>query len=72
LYSYDCQCGESFDKIMPIEFRHEAHCPECGRLAIKRFSIFNFTFGWRLTDNSFDPVTKARYQGGKDKIERAI
>ncbi len=51
---------------MPVDLRHEARCPDCGRLAIKKLSLFSFTFGWRLTQESH------HIKGYPDTIEKAI
>ncbi len=52
LYEYKCQCGKTFEAIMSIDLRHEAHCPDCGRLARKKLSLFYYTFGFTLSDES--------------------
>lgn len=31
LYDYKCECGEKFDKILPIDKRDEGICPKCGK-----------------------------------------
>mgnify|MGYP001614360595 CR=1 FL=1 len=61
-YQYQCQCGNQFEKIMPIALRHEAHCPDCGRLAMKKLSAFNFSFGWHFTPESH--LVGARHKDG--------
>ncbi len=72
LYLYRCRCGNEFEAIKPIALRDEAHCPKCDRLAQKKLSPCNSTFGFRLTADSHDPVRREMVQGGKDKIERNV
>lgn len=52
MYDYFCLCGNEFEALLPISLRHEAHCPNCGRLANKKFSVFNWSFGWKRSDKS--------------------
>ena len=66
LYDYQCSCGFKFDAFSPIEKRFEVYCPSCGRLAIKKLSLFNFTFGFRLSDESMN------VKGARDYFVRDI
>ena len=66
LFEYVCQCGNKFEAIMPIDQRDEAQCPGCGGLARKKLSVFNFTFGFRLSDESM------WVKGHKDEFVRDI
>lgn len=66
LYEYKCQCGKEFEARMPIHQRNEAHCPDCGRLAEKKISVVNHTFGFRLSDESMN------VKGVKDEFVRNV
>lgn len=50
-YEYQCRnCGLKFETRQPIGARDLATCPECGCVAEKLLSTFNFTFGFKLAD----------------------
>ena len=67
LYAYQCRiCGHKFSAFQPLGARDIASCPRCFCVAEKRLSIFNFTFGWTLSDES-------RFvRGKKDEFVRNI
>jgi putative FmdB family regulatory protein len=52
LYEYRCECGCEFEARRPVKDRDTAACPKCGKVARKRLSIVNYSFGWRLSDDS--------------------
>ena len=62
LYEYQCSEHGVFEKRQSIEDRHEAYCPQCGRLSEKKMSVVNFTFGWKLADECH------HVRGTKDKV----
>jgi putative FmdB family regulatory protein len=65
LYEYECQCNMEFTARQSIEKRRHALCPSCGRIAEKKLSVVNNTFGWELTDES-------HLVGHKDEFKRAV
>ncbi len=41
-YEFQCECGEKFEKMLPVDQRNEGHCPKCGKLAERLLSVFGF------------------------------
>lgn len=54
LYEYRCKCGYRFESRKPVEERQTAVCPKCGEIAEKKLSVVNFTFGFTLSDESWN------------------
>jgi len=67
LCEYVCHiCGEKFDDMMPYGARDFSTCPKCQCLSEKVLSPVNFTFGWKLSDESHN------IRGHKDEFVRDI
>ena len=67
LYEYVCEpCHLRFEVRKPVEKRHKAQCPNCGKLAFKVMSVVNHTFGFRLSDASHERF------GPRDEMERNV
>ena len=61
-----CICGYEFEKIQPLGVSDCATCPICSCKADKKLSVFNYTFGFTLSD-------KSRWvKGHKDEFVRNI
>ena len=67
LYAYICRnCGYEFDTIQPSGARDFSTCPQCFCYAEKKLSVFDFSFGFTLSDES-------RFvRGHKDEFVRNI
>ena len=52
VYTYKCTCGQRFEARMPMPGEDVCNCPFCGQKARRVPSLVNFTFGWRLSDES--------------------
>lgn len=70
LYEYQCKNGHTTEKL--CNRLVEAVVCDCGEVATKIMSVCNNTFGFRLSDDSHDPVRRETIQGGKDKLVRNI
>jgi putative FmdB family regulatory protein len=62
LYEYQCTCGYQFEARQPLELRANAQCPKCEKLANKKLSTINASYGWRLTEASHIPGNPDRYE----------
>jgi len=59
LYEYSCDnCGNQFEKRVPTEDRNSVTCPECGKLARKKFSLVNATFTWVQDGLTHDEIRR--------------
>ena len=66
LYEYKCPgCGYEFEAFNHVAVRQYAQCTRCGRLAEKKMSVVNATFGFRLRDESHE-------NGNRDTVERDV
>jgi putative FmdB family regulatory protein len=66
LYEYQCHCCHSvFEYRKAVEERQTAVCPHCNGIGDKRPSLFGYTFGWRLSDES-------HLAGHKDELVKDI
>ena len=54
LCEYVCKKGHKFDKRQHSYDIEKEICPECSRVANRVMSIFNFTFGWTLSEASHE------------------
>lgn len=64
-YEYQCPEGHITEELRIVEFRN---CPitcHCGLEARRKFSVFNWSFGWRLSDDS-------HIRGNPDEFVRNI
>jgi len=67
LFDYQCRiCGHKFSARNSLGARDIASCPKCSCVADKRLSIFNFSFGWTLSDES------RWVKGKKDEFVRNV
>jgi len=56
LYEYECPvCKNRFEVLTPYQDIDYALCPQCGHQARKLMSVVNWSFGWRLTEDSHIP-----------------
>lgn len=66
LYEYICDsCGCGFERRVPVDDRNKQHCPDCGTLARKKFSVVHNTFGWDWDWQN------GKYKGEKN-VKRAV
>ena len=65
-YEYKCSCGHNFEQRKAAQERQFAQCPVCGKTVEKKMSLANFTFGFRLTDESHN------VKWHQDEFERAV
>lgn len=69
LYQYRCSnCGNEFDAWNKVSERQKAKCTRCGQMADKRLSVVNYTFGWRISDESMNNI----HDYLPDTVERDI
>ena len=55
VYEYRCPGGHLFNMQRPFEDSDKtAQCPECGRTAQRKLSLFNFAVGWTLSEKSYE------------------
>uniref|UniRef100_A0A6M3KVX2 Putative regulatory protein FmdB zinc ribbon domain-containing protein n=1 Tax=viral metagenome TaxID=1070528 RepID=A0A6M3KVX2_9ZZZZ len=66
LYEYKCDKGHITEVRRLSQERDEPIQCECGRIAKRIFSSVNFTFGWRLSDESLN------VKGHPDELVRNI
>lgn len=53
MYEYRCPEGHRFEVKRPFkDSAKDARCPECDRKANRIMSVFAFTFGWMLDEQS--------------------
>ena len=52
LYEYKCGKGHITEGIRPLRERNAPLTCKCGLPTKVKFSFFNFSFGWRLSDDS--------------------
>ena len=66
IYEYVCSgCGHEFERIMPMPGDDKIDCLLCGHTALRQPSKVNWSFGWRLSDDS-------NLKGHKDELVRDI
>lgn len=66
IYQYRCRkCDKIFDILDKMPGKPEFKCPDCGKLSERIMSACNYTFGWRLSDDS-------HIRGHKDKLVKDI
>ncbi len=66
-FEYRCRiCGFEFECLSSLGTRDIASCPKCFCVAEKKLSAFNFTFGFRLSDES------QYVKGTKDEFVRNV
>ena len=65
LYQYKCPDGHEFEALRSISSRDNAPCPTCGKDSQAQMSTCNWSFGWRLTENS-------HIKGNKDEFEKNV
>jgi putative FmdB family regulatory protein len=39
IYEFECECGNKFEKLLPVYRRDEGDCPKCGKRAKRLFSM---------------------------------
>lgn len=66
LYVYLCECGNKFEERKEMDDRETCECPLCGDIAPLKITPVNFTFGFRLSDESL------WLKGKKDEFVRDI
>jgi putative FmdB family regulatory protein len=66
LYEYKCPRSHRFEARQEVKQSQYARCPNCELMAEKVFSGVNFSFGFRLTDESLWE------KGKRDEVERNV
>lgn len=61
LFEYQCQCGNRFEELLK-KIEPVTRCPVCNAEAKNIPSVSNFSFGWRLTENSHNRFARDEYE----------
>ena len=55
LYKYECpECGHQFELKQRFDAPTKMDCPKCKGEAQRKIQPVNFSFGWRLTEKSYE------------------